>query len=261
EEMKFSGNLYDVLNTKLLAFYDICRKVDLPKEQYHEAYSIMLSGRALDFYYNRLSNREYDFDTMVRMTRTHFETEENRQLYWAEWRETTFSRVITENPTKNRLECLQLLFDKLQKIQRGMSEVYQTEHNLRDMIINACRGVEECELALYKPANTFEGVCSELQSAVGTAMRRKRQDQFITEDNAQYDQNWTDRTYGGRGRYQGRGGSSSRGSSRRGSFRGGHNKGGDNSRQKKCYVCERIGCWSSKHTFEERKAAYAKFRQ
>jgi len=76
---------------------------------------------------------------MVRMTRTHFETEENRQLYWAEWRETTFSRVIMENPTKDRLECLQLLFDKLQKIQRGMSEVYQTEHNLRDMIINACR--------------------------------------------------------------------------------------------------------------------------
>jgi ethanolamine utilization protein EutP (predicted NTPase) len=65
EEMKFSGNLYDVLNTKLLAFYDICRKVDLPKEQYHKAYSIMLSGQALDFYYNCLSNRGYDFDTMV----------------------------------------------------------------------------------------------------------------------------------------------------------------------------------------------------
>jgi hypothetical protein len=73
EEMKFSGNLYDVLNTRLLAFYDICRKVALPKEQWHDAYSIILAGRALDFYYDRLSNRGYDFDTMVGITRVHFE--------------------------------------------------------------------------------------------------------------------------------------------------------------------------------------------
>jgi hypothetical protein len=78
EEIKFLGNLYDVLNTKLLAFYDICRKVNLLKDQWHDAYSIMLTGRALDFYYDRLSNRGYDFDTIVSITRVHFETEENR---------------------------------------------------------------------------------------------------------------------------------------------------------------------------------------
>jgi hypothetical protein len=32
---------------------------------------------------------------------------------------------------------------------------------VRDQVISACRGVPECNLALYKPADTFEGVCAE----------------------------------------------------------------------------------------------------
>ena len=33
-------------------------------------------------------------------------------------------------------------------------------------------------MALYKPANTFEGVCAKLRSAIGTAMRTQEQQQF-----------------------------------------------------------------------------------
>jgi DNA repair exonuclease SbcCD ATPase subunit len=32
-------------------------------------------------------------------------------------------------------------------------------------------------------------------------------------------------------------------------------------RQKKCYVCNQPGCWSNKHTLDERKEAYSRFRQ
>ena len=92
-----------------------------------------------------------------------------------EWREITFSRMIAVNPEKPKLEVLQMLFDKLQTIQRGLSIDYQAENSLRDQVISACRGVPECSLALYKPANTFEGVCAELRSAVGTAVRAREQ--------------------------------------------------------------------------------------
>ena len=122
---------------------------------------------------------------MLQLTRAHFETDENRQLYMSEWRETTFQRVIASNPIKTRLECLQLLFDKLQKIQRGLTETYQNENSLRDQVISACRGVPKCNLALYKPADTFEGVCAELRSAVGTAMRTQESQQFYTENPTQ----------------------------------------------------------------------------
>ncbi len=266
DERKYSGEEYDILDVKLQVFYDCCSKIGIPETHYHAAFSVMLKGRASNFYYDKIAGRSFDFKTMVNMTKTHFETEENHQKYLSEWRETTFHRTIAANPEKSRLDCFQIMVDKLQKIQRGLSKEYQYEHNLRDQIISACRGVEECNLALYKPANTFEGVCAELRSAIGTAVRSRDPTSAF-----EYDHNWTDRTYGGRGRrydrgYGQRGGSRGyRGSNQRNqereNFRGGHRGKYGESRQKKCYVCGQMGCWSTKHSVEERQQAYNKFRQ
>jgi hypothetical protein len=72
-----------------------------------------------------------------------------------------------------------------------LSQAYQADHNLRDALINACRGVEECRLALFNPAPTFEGVCDQLRSAIGTMARERESAQFNTqldqEDNQAYD--------------------------------------------------------------------------
>jgi hypothetical protein len=73
----------------------------------------MLKGHAATFYYDYIAGKRHDFDTMLQLTRTYFETDENRQLYMFEWRDTTFHRVISSNLTKSCVECLQLLFDTL----------------------------------------------------------------------------------------------------------------------------------------------------
>jgi hypothetical protein len=65
------------------------------------------------------------------------------------------------------------MFDKLRIAQRGLSAEYQAEHNLRDQVLNAYYGVEECNLALLKPAPTFEGLCIDLRSAIGTFVRNR----------------------------------------------------------------------------------------
>jgi hypothetical protein len=88
--------------------------VGLEEGQRHNAYSVMLKGRASAFYYDRLSGKGFDFQRMIFEMRCHFETEENKQQYLSEWRETTFSRIITANPDISPLDCLQKLFDKLQ---------------------------------------------------------------------------------------------------------------------------------------------------
>jgi hypothetical protein len=113
----------------------------------------------------------------------------------AEWRETTFLWMIATNPGKSRLEVLQMLFDKLQNIQKGLSKDYQTENSLRDQVISACRGVPECSLALYKAADSFEGIYAELRSAVGTAMRtcgEQQQYNLYNEKDEEVSQFWTD---------------------------------------------------------------------
>src|SRR5437763_15948825 len=79
--------------------------------------------------------------------------------------------------------------DKLQKVQRGLTERYQNDNSLRDQVISACRGIPECSLALYQPAKTFEGVCAQLRSAVGTAVRTQesQSQQFYTETPTHHD--------------------------------------------------------------------------
>ena len=76
------------------------------EEQYGQAFSIMLKGKAAIYYYNRISGQNLNFAVMVQIIKEHFQTEENRQLYLNKWRETTFIKLIIENPTKNRLEVL-----------------------------------------------------------------------------------------------------------------------------------------------------------
>jgi hypothetical protein len=41
----------------------------------------MLKNKASDFYYNSIIGKTTDFHTIVVITRTHFETKENYQMY------------------------------------------------------------------------------------------------------------------------------------------------------------------------------------
>jgi hypothetical protein len=106
DEKKFTGEMYDILNIKLRVFYNCYVKVGLPNTQYHNAFSIMLKGRAAIFYYNNLSGKGYGFKNMISKTKIYFEIEENRQLYLSEWRVITLSKIIINNLDKTRLECL-----------------------------------------------------------------------------------------------------------------------------------------------------------
>ena len=58
----------------------------------------MLKGRASTFYYNYLAEKGYNFNRIIYKIRYHFKTEENKQQYMSEWRETTFLRIIATNP-------------------------------------------------------------------------------------------------------------------------------------------------------------------
>jgi hypothetical protein len=71
----------------------------------------MLKGRAITFYYDNLSDKDYSFKNIITKTKIHFETEKNRQLYLSEWKMTILSKTIIDNPDKIRLKCLQILFD------------------------------------------------------------------------------------------------------------------------------------------------------
>jgi hypothetical protein len=73
----------------------------------------MFKGRVATFYYNNLSNKDYDFKNMILKTKIYFETEENCQLYLLKWRVITLSKTIIDNLDKTRLKYFQILFNTL----------------------------------------------------------------------------------------------------------------------------------------------------
>lgn len=264
DEHKYGGEVYEVLEYKLRIFYDYCRKVGLLEENYIDAFSIILKGRASEYYFTQLVGKGYTFLRIKERLQIHFETAEKRQLYLSEWRETTLHQVIEKNRTKTKLECLEIMLDKLQLLQRALPEIYPSEDNLREAVVNACRGIDECKLALHKPADTYEGLCADLRGAIGAATASSQtqytydddEDNETANDNNQY---WTDRKFNGRGRGY-RGGYRSRGNSGRSNYPARENN--ENTfKQKKCYICGKTGCWSTKHSDEERRKAYSKYRE
>jgi hypothetical protein len=84
DDKKYTRELYDILDIKLRVFYDCCKKVGLQEDQYYDAFSAMLKGSASDFYYDSIIGKTTDIYTMIAITKAHFETEENRQVYLTE---------------------------------------------------------------------------------------------------------------------------------------------------------------------------------
>ena len=262
--------MYDILDVKLRMFSDKCHKAAVPTAQYADALSTMLNGRALDYYYEALSNKGYSYNEMIAKLRIHFETEQNQFAYLAEWNNLSLRSTFQDNPDKDKLECLQIMLSKAIKVRNALGTEYQTERTLRDKIVTACMGVAECNNALMNPANDYESLCAQLRSSISITAKVQNAQQFYTyqgDDNDDkyeqslpyYEHNWVDRTYNKRGGFRGRGRQSSRPWS---STKYQSSLSSLGSRyQKKCYVCKRPGCWSTKHTPEERQEAFERFSQ
>ena len=62
---KYRGEVYDILNTKLQVFYNHYITVKVPKEQYYIAFLIILKNQASNFYYNKITERLYNFIIIV----------------------------------------------------------------------------------------------------------------------------------------------------------------------------------------------------
>ena len=77
--------MYDVLDTKLVIFDDLCTTAGVYPDIYDKAYSTMLKEAALEFFYNCLAKRGLTFNEMIKKTREFFHTEENMQIYESLW--------------------------------------------------------------------------------------------------------------------------------------------------------------------------------
>jgi len=113
-----------------------------------------------------------------------------------------------------------MMIIRLQEVQACLPTEYRSALILRNRLLNATRGVDACRLAIQKPSPTVQGVTADLQSAVQGHVASPSSHQIAGSSNVSA--LIVDRKY----------------------------KRSKNSKRK-CYVCGKIGCYSTKHPYQE----------
>lgn len=75
---------------------------------------------------------------------------------------------MSSNVGKYASSCLELLIEKLSDIQTTLPDEYRHETILRNKPLNEAINVESCQLAYHRPADTIQGVNSDLHSSLAT---------------------------------------------------------------------------------------------
>ncbi|EXU94591.1 hypothetical protein X797_012339 [Metarhizium robertsii] len=233
DDEKYSGKLYDFFQSKIMLFKDKCQRINMPEEGLAKALPTMLKGDAMAYYLDNLATNTPPFATMATMIQQRFETDNTTQLYWDELRRTTLRAIMAKEPNKSLSDALEDLLQKIKQTYRGIRGPLLDDREMQNTLLSAVTGIPECDKAIYDGASTFEDLASKIRKSIR-----------ISEDNkkatAQYhsEAHFVDRQF-------------SNGDNRRSRFTVKRNQ----RLKPRCYVCQKEGCWSFKHSDKERQQA------
>ena len=244
QEDKYSGESTDSFDFKYSIFQSIAEQSCLPDDPQAlaKALPLMLTGLAKDFYYKTCRGLSLE-DTIVGI-KARFETEERTRYLVQQWNDLSFQRTIEKaGPEKSLTDSLDVLVRGASSLQRNLPLEYQSTTILRDKLIMACRDVEACRFACYKPSPTVTGVINDLQASIATQSKSSNST-FLT-DRQYHDRRGPPRSPRP-GPFRDRPSFTPRGSSDHPPRPG---------PPRRCFVCRKVGCWSSNHSDHEKTQA------
>src|SRR6266480_1542147 len=231
--MKYSGE-NDNFDFKLTVFHDLCNRADIPDCIKAKAFPTMLRGLALDFYYANIVNKHLNFDGTCNAITNYFEGPEYKRSILAKWNSTSLRSVINGNAGKSTEECLQILISNLRHLQHGLNHDLRSEQFFHNKLINACQDIPAYRYACYRPSDSLTGLINDLRSSITTYEKsRSESSQTFLTDQRYHSLNHDHDRQRSQSRY----------------------------RKKRCFVCNKEGCWSTKHTKEEREESKRRFKE
>ena len=172
----------------------MCYHAGIQPSQFHALFPRILTGNAQRFYIGYLDPDDDFFSQHMKM-KTHFDTNVNKEHYYTDWTTASFVRMRRENPEMKLHDVLKKLLDKLQLCQRALGGTFAGNDQFRIVVIKACRGADELEHALYRPAPNCEQLFVDLRSSFETYMTRKEShSQMITDNQFLLDRKYTRNT-------------------------------------------------------------------
>jgi hypothetical protein len=164
----------------------------------------------------------------------------------------TYNKVKQKNFSLTLQKALEKLLDKLQLCQRALGADYIGKDALRTSVIRACRSSPEFEIALFKPARVCEKLFADLRSVIEVVLNRSIVPQSSALENTA-GSHYVNQVYNKSKRPQQQ---TRLGRSLRQSYQ---NRPISTSMRKKCFVCQKKGCWSTKHPPEKRKRSQKQY--
>ncbi|SZF01047.1 unnamed protein product [Blumeria hordei] len=128
----YGGNT-DCFEYKLNIFNMYCSQLNFSNDEIKaKAFTQMLKGIAFQFYITITTNQVIvpTFVQLCDVIRSYFETNEWKRARLTEFNSTTLKKVNSNNPTKSLKDCMDLLVDKLQQLQLGLSAPFRTDSHL-----------------------------------------------------------------------------------------------------------------------------------
>ncbi|EED15963.1 hypothetical protein TSTA_010790 [Talaromyces stipitatus ATCC 10500] len=208
----------------------------------------MLKDEALSYYYLNKDRWETESVDPPKAIKKYFEGPERERLKQEEWSRLTLQKVIDDpkNLDKSLRECLEIMLNELQKLFYCLPEIMRNDIYYQHKLVKATRTHPSCDWATAQPPSTLTGLIQSLRTNVGQYQDRKQVVAQNRTESKPVDTYYTDRRYHkfrSKSPYRNR---------RTRKFR-------DPRRNKRCYVCNKIGCYSTKHTQEERDEAKKRY--
>ena len=169
---------------------------------------------------------------------------------------------MTKNQDKFTLNCLKILINDLRHMQHDLAFNLQNEDFMQNHLIMTCENVSACRFACYKPNATLADQITNLQTFISTYEKTHPNHQIEAYQTKNY---FTDRRFHGRQ-------SAARPRSRYLDrppdrfFRNDRDSDRslipyDRRRKKRCFICDKKGCWSINHIKEEKDAARTRLKE
>ena len=124
----------------------------------------MLKGAALNYYYIDCKSNPHitSLSDLCDNIKQHFEGAEHERNVLIKWNDLTLRKEIDKNPGKSIEDCLQLLIQELRVLQLGLEKDLRHEKFFLNKLLTACQDHPACSIACSKPANTVNGLISDL---------------------------------------------------------------------------------------------------
>jgi hypothetical protein len=176
------------------------------------------------------------FDEISFSKRKYFEDVEYRRDILSKWNNLILKSIMTLNENKSVEECLQLLIKQLRHLQHDLNSKLRSEKFIHNKFINACQNVFACQYVCFKLSDSLVDLINDLRSSI--IIYQKANSIIETFEtffaDRRYHKNFSFRIHNS-------------------SFRINRNRRYFYLSKKKCFVCHKEECWSTKHSKDERE--------